>query len=973
VNRFQIATFGMFLAGAIVGCSSFGVSTPSGSTPNALPVLNAAFVKHAGRIAFPNVGVPTVDALSGAGLEPNSTAGANDLETAGVDVGSGGPYDGMLASITAYLPTQVKLPGTSSAPSSVFAPYLSPTNGSCLTVGILYADMGSGTTASLVAKDTCANTVLYSTPITSSFVSTYVQQFVTPANVTVPVIKVLVYTSDPTPTASSTWNAYLYDLTTQAYDLVATRKGISTTLAGGTLWTSSIRTGSCPVLPQISVVSSYLYDGANQTYTAVAPSLTGTTSTPLPTASDSCFKSAKPPATYTYVLAHPNDMWNVVSATAAPSPTPVPTSTPFLVTVANGGSGALPDGSGSVSFGAGALPYDAYVTLTYMPTASASPPSANWTTLGPQLHIAFAPAASPSPAVAHLAAATATPSASSTPIPPGSVTISFDIPQSTKAQLGSQTMTEALVGDATDLLPIVPQAPIIVGTGTGAVLATILIKNYNFAKISNLKSIDVFNLVQSRKSTICPVAANLGLRYWSYASQTWAMGAPPTSFIHPLVLFHGITSCVEETFPAPTIEGIQAEGGYDAVIGVDYDWTKIPDQNIPSIVTNLNALGPFQHIDLMAHSYGSIISMGVAPQLNAKSIDNMIFVNGPLNGSFLQNPDFVNSYALFWPNELNILDPNLKAQTFALQFNTKTWRTAFMPNDPEVAGFRAALEKAPDAPIQVIKIASTLPFPLPVLGNVTDLYTAINLGAAPGPNDGIVGQSSAQSSDVVGTANTVNLANQAYILPKTFTLTSPSTDHITSVMDPSIDSTGIANNLATVFANSDYSSQTLPAIGGAYVVMKGVGSTHLLGFLDTANPGSTITVDTNSVPANLTISPSTVSTVTSLGNASASNYMSIELTSDSHPALPSLDPTKFGSEPPTAFVRFNYTDSMGTITDAYSLAYYLLPSGCTQYTFPCTPAANSMSLEGRAALPMRAAASRVPRLRVLFFPKRATR
>ncbi len=960
----------MFLAGAIVGCSSFGVSTPSGSAPNAFPILDAAFVKHAGRIAFPNVTVPAVDALSGAGLGPNSTAGANDLEAAGVDVASGGPYDGMLASITAYLPTQIKLPGTSSAPSSVFAPYLAPTNGSCLTVGILYADMGSGTTASLVAKDTCANTVLYSTPITSSFASKYIQQDVTPANVTVPILKVLVYTSDPTPTASSTWNAYLYDLSTQAYDLVATRKGISTTLAGGTLWTSSIRTGSCPVLPQISVVSSYLYDGANQTYTAVAPSLTGTTSTPLPTASDSCFKSAKPPATFTFVLAHPNDMWNVVSATAAPSPTPVPTSTPFLVTVAKGGSGALPDGSGSVSFGAGALPYDAYVTLTYMPTANASPPSANWTAFGPQLHIAFAPAATPSPSVGSKATATTGPS----PTPaPGTVTIQQTLPKSIVPMIGYQSMTEISVGEVVDgvnkaNIPLVPSVSTIKAAGQDTIQIATLAKPV-LTQVVHLATLDMFNLVQTAKSSVCPTHPNLGLRYWNYATETWAPGAPPYVFIHPLVLFHGITSCVEDTFTSTTIEGLQAEGGYDAVLGEDYDWTQPPDSVIPNVVSNLNALGPFQHIDLMAHSYGSLISLGAAPQLNTKSIDNFILVNGPLNGSFLQNPDFVNSYTLFWPFAFAGFNPQLPAQTFAAQFNTATWRKGFMPNNPEIAGFRSALEKAPDAPIRVIKVASTLSFPIGPI-DVSFLYQVITDGLVPGPNDGIVGQSSALSPDVVGTNNTVNLANQAILPSKTFALTSPSTDHITSLADPTIDAIGIGNNLATVFANSDYTSQTLPALGGAYVVMKGLGSTHLLGFLDAANPGSTITVDSTSVPANLTVSPSSVSTVTSLGSASSSNFISVKLANDSTPALPVLFPTRFGSESPTATLRFNYTNSQGTVTDAYSLAYYLLPSSCSASMFPCLPSANGMSLKSADGVqPVRAAASRVPGLRVFFFPK----
>ena len=126
----------------------------------ALPTITRAFLATAPHIALPSSAthLPSADALIRGLGEPTNTgvseekvrlgssAGSGDSETVGVKVNPGGPYTGIVAFQSAYMPfaipntgsppqIQIGYPPGASGPSTLLAPFASPSNGSCLAAG----------------------------------------------------------------------------------------------------------------------------------------------------------------------------------------------------------------------------------------------------------------------------------------------------------------------------------------------------------------------------------------------------------------------------------------------------------------------------------------------------------------------------------------------------------------------------------------------------------------------------------------------------------------------------------------------------------------------------------------------------------------------------------------------------------------------------------------------------------------------
>ena len=132
---------------------------------------------------------------------------------------------------------------------------------------------------------------------------------------------------------------------------------------------------------------------------------------------------------------------------------------------------------------------------------------------------------------------------------------------------------------------------------------------------------------------------NPGLRYYDPNTRLWQAGSPPNVPTHPLLLEHGIFSCVEGTFPSALVERYRAEGAYDFINGYDYDWLKNPTDIAPQIQGAVDQFG-FQHLDIFAHSYGTINVLATIPTLAAPTqIDNLVLYDGPLDGALIANDD----------------------------------------------------------------------------------------------------------------------------------------------------------------------------------------------------------------------------------------------------------------------------------------------------------------------------------------------
>ena len=105
-----------------------------------------------------------------------------------------------------------------------------------------------------------------------------------------------------------------------------------------------------------------------------------------------------------------------------------------------------------------------------------------------------------------------------------------------------------------------------------------------------------------------------------------------------LVLVHGIFSNVDAAFNQETaggscIEKIMKSGGYDQVVGFDYDYTDNIANNGEKLAQFLNQLkSNGDQIDVQAHSLGTIVSL-YALQRSQAQVNNMVLLGGPIDGT----------------------------------------------------------------------------------------------------------------------------------------------------------------------------------------------------------------------------------------------------------------------------------------------------------------------------------------------------
>jgi pimeloyl-ACP methyl ester carboxylesterase len=290
-----------------------------------------------------------------------------------------------------------------------------------------------------------------------------------------------------------------------------------------------------------------------------------------------------------------------------PSPT-VLESTSQTITAAQGGTITLPGGS-SVTIPAGALASDQTVRLSLVSSLPKQPPSGMVVGVGPALSLSF----------------------------------------STNQPFLGTTQTQGLLFilkyGSTTPAGLVGSAPVadIVDDDNFAGLVSLSCDPNSTCTVLPISALQSFPIT----SGIYVSAVNLrppiertpiptpGAKSWN--GTNWVDGVGPLNSDNKCVLLvHGMNSQVEEAFgDRNTVELIKRAGGYNCVLGFDYDWTKGIDDSGGQLASFLSSLhiAHVNPIDIVAHSEGGPVSLSGACQNQDMPIANMVMLGSPVTGT----------------------------------------------------------------------------------------------------------------------------------------------------------------------------------------------------------------------------------------------------------------------------------------------------------------------------------------------------
>jgi pimeloyl-ACP methyl ester carboxylesterase len=139
--------------------------------------------------------------------------------------------------------------------------------------------------------------------------------------------------------------------------------------------------------------------------------------------------------------------------------------------------------------------------------------------------------------------------------------------------------------------------------------------------------VSMANLIPSLVGAADPLAPQI----WNGSSWvSYPQGFDPTK--KTLLLVHGIFSNVSSAYPCAA--AIMVAGGYEQVVGFNYDWTQAASTNGSSLANFLNTLqtAGLSQIDIEAHSYGGLTVLSGASQ-STLQINNVILEGSPISGT----------------------------------------------------------------------------------------------------------------------------------------------------------------------------------------------------------------------------------------------------------------------------------------------------------------------------------------------------
>jgi uncharacterized repeat protein (TIGR03803 family) len=316
------------------------------------------------------------------------------------------------------------------------------------------------------------------------------------------------------------------------------------------------------------------------------------------------------------------------------------------ISSASGGTITLPDGS-SVTIAAGALPADQSVTLSEVSWLPQQPPNASFIGVGPALELTFSTPILP-PASAVLSARH---DSNISPATAGSTistafSFSINVAQNKVSGLNGSVPFVDFVDSSNNNLyagatgnydSTVPVVNVGVGSDAWGIL------NSWSNKISGM-TVGAFNLVADAwKSITVPRQLSLAINSGDPTQDSWSLYKTcPTG--KTLLVVHGMIVDVEDGFitgSAKTpgvIQPILQVGGYDNVLGFDYDWTQGIDASGVQLASFLNTVAqcPGISLDIEAHSEGVPVSLSALIQMNQSErsvVKRVVAVGGPIMGT----------------------------------------------------------------------------------------------------------------------------------------------------------------------------------------------------------------------------------------------------------------------------------------------------------------------------------------------------
>jgi len=311
-----------------------------------------------------------------------------------------------------------------------------------------------------------------------------------------------------------------------------------------------------------------------------------------------------------------NSLTNTVKFTVA-QVVQVLETTSEIISAAEGGTIALPSGS-SVSIPPGVLTNDTILTLSVESALTKQPPGGLVVGVGPVLALSLTP-------VTNAAIQHSTHHALGGATPPAQpqltlVAVGSDIPGS----VGSGAMVDAVNVTSGHQFVGIPGS-----MGNNA--ATFYPSPVLFQSVDKLQ----FSLVNVKPPTQLTPLPNLGARVWNGTSwDPGTAGFDPT--LKTLVLVHGMFSSVENAFgDASAVNAIKEKGGYQQVLGFDYDWTQGIDTSGNQLERFLYLLyeDGLKSVDIEAHSEGVSVALSAACQDYFLPIGNLVMLGGPIMGT----------------------------------------------------------------------------------------------------------------------------------------------------------------------------------------------------------------------------------------------------------------------------------------------------------------------------------------------------
>ena len=295
-----------------------------------------------------------------------------------------------------------------------------------------------------------------------------------------------------------------------------------------------------------------------------------------------------------------------------------------VIPAIEGGMVSLPSGS-RVTIPPGTFATDQTVTLSLFSALPDQPPSGIIIGIGPTLMLSFTPQGTPNTInrPSHSVRQQTTPA-------PGDLQFDLD--------LGAHTIPgidgSAPIANIVDL----SEGNTFVGI-PGSVTNNTATYTVPLSLLQNSQRIAVSQANLNPTLLAFRPPDRFGTRIWNPALSQWLdfpQNFDPNK--KTLVLVHGILSTVEGAF-GNCVNDILAEGGYEQVLGFNYDWTEgVFLQSGPRLATFLNDLERMMvtDVDMVAHSMGGIVAIAAASETDLQ-IQNMVLEGAPLAGTPLSS------------------------------------------------------------------------------------------------------------------------------------------------------------------------------------------------------------------------------------------------------------------------------------------------------------------------------------------------